>query len=67
MFQLFFIYFILLGEVLFYNSNFVGSVLLVIPFSKRSIIKKDEVKNLGPNSNLLKQYKESLVKLSQEQ
>jgi hypothetical protein len=34
---------------------------------KRKIIKKYEVKNLGPNSNLLKQYKESLVKLSQVQ
>jgi hypothetical protein len=50
MFQLFFIYFILLGEVLFYNSNFVSSVLLVIPFSnivtdKKQILKDNKGKS----------------------
>jgi len=74
MFQLLFISFILLGELLFLNSNFFGYVLLVVPFSnsnevsnKKSVIKKHEVIGLGPNSNLLKKYKESLVKLSQVQ
>jgi hypothetical protein len=74
MFQLLLINFILLVFVLLFNYNFVGYVLLAVPFSnsnevsnKRLVIKKHEVLGIGPNSNLFKKYKESLVKLSQVQ
>lgn len=33
----------------------------------KTLITKDQVKDLGPNSKLLKQYKQQFTKLTQEQ
>jgi len=75
-------YSILLLEIFIHNFNLVGSVLLVVPTFVNSnieiknkltrstsprLLTKNDVVGLGPNSKLLKQYKESLVKLSQVQ
>lgn len=71
-------YYILLLDVFIQNSSLVDSVLFVAPVlgvssnrekltQKKSVITKAEVIGLGPNSRLLKQYKESLVELSQIQ
>jgi hypothetical protein len=71
MFQLFFNYYILLLDVFIHNFSLVDSVLFVVPAlgceattQKISTITKAQVIGLGPNSRLLKQYKESLVELS---
>ena len=75
-------YSILLLEIFIHNFNLVGSVLLVVPTFVNSnieiknkltrstsprLLTKNDVIGLGPNNKLLKQYKESLVKLSQVQ
>jgi hypothetical protein len=67
-------YYILLLDVFLLNSSLVDSVLFFIPAlglssnaEKKSAITKAEVIGVGPNSRLLRQYKESLVELSQIQ